>query len=99
MPNLVSLELNLYGPDIGCMWNNLTLPQLQEGNFMFSMEDPWQKSELFALLDRSSCSLCTLHISTGISEDDLVECVERIPSLRNVVWRSWEDNSESPLPD
>ncbi|KIM89207.1 hypothetical protein PILCRDRAFT_215890 [Piloderma croceum F 1598] len=98
MPNLVSLELNLHGSEIGCMWNNLTLPRLQEGNFSFWIEDSWQKSELFALLDRSSCSLCTLHIS-AISEDDLVECVERIPSLRNVIWRSWDDDSESPLSD
>jgi hypothetical protein len=99
MPNLVSLELNLHGTEIGCMWNNLTLPRLQEGNFSFLIEDSWQKSELFALLDRSSCSLCTLHIPNDISEDDLVECVERIPSLRNVIWRSWDDGSESPLPD
>jgi hypothetical protein len=97
MPNLVSLELNLHEMDIGCMWNNLTLPRLQEGNFAFLIEDSWQKSELFALLDRSSCSLCTLHIPNDISEEDLVECVERIPSLRNVIWGSWDD--KSPLPD
>jgi hypothetical protein len=73
---------------------------LREGNFSFLVEDSWQKSELFALLDRSSCSLCTLHISNNISEDDLVECVERTPSLRSIIWRSRDDDeSESPLPD
>ncbi|KIM86045.1 hypothetical protein PILCRDRAFT_816588 [Piloderma croceum F 1598] len=97
MPNLISLELNLHETDIGCMWNNLTLPRLQTGNFTFLIEDSWQKSELFALLDRSSCSLRTLHIPNDISEEDLVECVERIPSLRNVIWGSWDD--ESLLPD
>ncbi|KIM89641.1 hypothetical protein PILCRDRAFT_812464 [Piloderma croceum F 1598] len=98
MPNLVSLELNLLDTDIGCMWNNLTLPRLQEANFSFFIEDSWQKLELFALLDRSSCSLCTLYISNNISEEDLVECVERIPSLRNVILRScWDD--KYPLSD
>jgi hypothetical protein len=101
MPNLVSLELNLQDTDIGCMWNNLTLPRLQEANFSFFMGNhSWQKLELFALLDRSSCSLCTLHISNKISEEDLVECVERIPSLRNVNLQScWGDGSSYPLPD
>jgi hypothetical protein len=97
MPNLVSLELRLHDTDIGCIWHNLTLPQLQEANFFFYIVDSWQKLELFALLDRSSCSLCTLHIPNDISEEDLVECVERIPSLRNVILRSWDD--DYPLPD
>ena len=61
------------------------------------IQDSWQKSELFALLDRSSCSLCTLHIPIGVPEDDLVECVERIPSLRNFIWRPWVDPDSDPI--
>jgi hypothetical protein len=72
MPNLVSLELSLHEVDIRCMWNNFMLPQLQEGDFSFLIEDSWQKSELFALLDHLSCSLCTLHISNDISEDSSI---------------------------
>jgi hypothetical protein len=97
MPNLVSLELNVDLMDIGSIWNNLTLPRLQEASFSFLMGDSWQKLEFFALLDRSSCPLRTLSIPCETCEEDLVECVERIPSLRNVIRKSWFD--ESPLPD
>jgi hypothetical protein len=85
MPNLVSLELQVE-IDIGLFWDNLTLPRLREGNFGFWFDDSWPKSELFTLLDHSSCPLCTLQITRFISEEDLVECVERIPTLRNVIW-------------
>jgi hypothetical protein len=83
MPNLVSLELEVEY-NISLFWNNLTLPKLREGSFGFWFQSSWPKSELFALLDRSSCPLHTLQITRFISEEDLVECVERIPSLRNV---------------
>jgi len=43
MPNLVSLELNVDLMDIGSIWNNLTLPRLQEASFSFLMGDSWQK--------------------------------------------------------
>lgn len=85
MPNLVSLELNGDLMNVGCIWNNLTLPRLQEAFFSFLMGDSWQKLEFFALLDRSSCPSHTLSIPFDMCEEDLVECVERIPSLRNVI--------------
>jgi hypothetical protein len=95
MPNLVSLELHIQH-HIGIFWNTLTLPKLREGGFWFWFDDSWPKSELFALLDRSSCPLCTLQITGFISEEDLVECVERIPTLRNVIWDS-ENKSRLPV--
>jgi hypothetical protein len=91
MPNLVSLELE-DEHRIEFFWNNLTLPRLRECGFSFWFEDSWPKSELFALLDRSSCHLCTLQITNFISEEDLVECVERIPTLRNVIWGPKNDS-------
>ena len=95
MPNLVSLDLQVM-QGIELFWNNLTLPRLRECDFGFWFEDSWPKSELFALLDRSSCPLCTLQITGFISKEDLVECVERIPTLRNVVWSS-QKNTRLPL--
>jgi len=96
IPNLVSLELEMV-ESMGCLLNNLVLPKLQEANFDIWGENFWPKSELFALLDRSSSSLCRLRIPDDIPEGDLVECVERIPSLRNII--IWDSYVETPLPD
>ena len=95
MANLVSLELEVEHR-IEYFWNNLTLPRLRECSLWFWFEDSWPKSELFALFDRSSCPLCTLHITGFISEEDLVECVERIPTLKNVIW-GFQNDSRLPL--
>jgi hypothetical protein len=94
LPDLVSLRLDIHH-HIEFLWNNLSLPKLQEGSFWFLMEDVWPKSEFFALLDRSSCELRTLQIPEYMSEDDSVECVERIPSLRSLNWRSAAPNERA----
>ena len=95
MPNIVSLELDLkHGIDF--FWNYLTLPRLRECTLGFWFEDSWPKSGFFSLVDRSSCPLRTLRVSRWISEEDLVECVERMPTLRNVTW-GFENNTRTPL--
>jgi len=40
--------------------------------------------QFFALLDRSSCSLRTLEIPDFTRDSDVIECVQRIPTLRNI---------------
>jgi hypothetical protein len=90
LPNLISLTLGIYRDrSIKYLWNNLTLPKLRECRFGYfsnrtSPKDPWSTAKLFALLDRSSCSLHTLEIPPFTSDADVVECVQRIPSLRNI---------------
>ncbi|KIM77155.1 hypothetical protein PILCRDRAFT_12323 [Piloderma croceum F 1598] len=89
LPNLISLTLGIYRDrDIRYLWHGLTLPKLRECMFGFSSRtspmDPWSTAKLFALLDRSSCSLHTLEIPPFTSDADVVECVQRIPSLRNI---------------
>ena len=90
LPNLISLTLGIYRDrDIKYLWHNLTLPKLRECMFGYfsrrtSPKDPWSTAKLFALLDRSSCSLHTLEIPPFTSDTDIVECVQRIPSLRKI---------------
>jgi hypothetical protein len=89
LPNLISLTLGIYRDrNIKYLWHNLTLPKLRECMFGISSrtspKDPWSTAKLFALLDRSSCSLHTLEIPPFTSDADVVECVQRIPSLRNI---------------
>ena len=40
--------------------------------------------QLFALLERSSCSLRTLEIPDFTCDTNVIECVQRIPTLRNI---------------
>ena len=90
LPNLVSLTLGVYqDEDLTRLWDNLTLPKLCEGIFGFPNENwpqsPWwSMPQLFALLDRSSCSLRTLAIPDFTCDSDVIECVQRIPTLRNI---------------
>jgi hypothetical protein len=95
LPNLISLTLGLYRDrSIKYLWHNLTLPKLRECMFGYfsrrtSPKDPWSTAKLFALLDRSSCSLHTLEIPPFTSDADVFECVQRIPSLRNIKFGSY----------
>jgi hypothetical protein len=90
LPNLISLTLGIYRDrNIKYLWDGLTLPKLCECRFGYfsnrtSPEDPWSTAQLFALLDRSSCSLHTVEIPPFTSDADVFECVQRIPSLRNI---------------
>ena len=90
LPNLVSLTLGVYqDDDITHLWDNLTLPKLREGIFGFaqgigSQSIWWSMPQLFALLDRSSCSLRTLEIPDFTCDTNVIECVQRIPTLRNI---------------
>jgi F-box-like len=90
LPNLVSLTLGVYQDnDITRLWDNLTLPKLCEGIFGFARGNGsqwtwWSMPQLFALLDRSSCSLRTLEIPDFTCDTNVIECVQRIPTLRNI---------------
>jgi hypothetical protein len=75
--------------------NHFTLPSLCDlhilalglGSFDCLPDDTWPKSELIALVDRSSCPIKSLYFSNkNIHEDHLVDLVRRMPlSMRRLV--------------
>jgi hypothetical protein len=96
VPQLRSFELHPHG-DVGPLLDVLVLPSLRIMHIEFRDWDIprlWPKSRVLALLSRSSCSIERLILAGKmISEDDLVECVERVPSLRDLVVTFREEES------
>jgi hypothetical protein len=76
--------------------DNLTLPHLCELNIGNSGSGEFLYSAVCALISRSSCHLQRLSIDhrDGIKDDDLIACLEKIPSVTHL--RLVSDSANSP---
>jgi hypothetical protein len=76
--------------------DNLTLPNLCELNIVNSGSGDFLYSAVCALISRSSCHLQRLSIDhrDGIKDDDLIACLEKIPTVTHL--RLVSESAHSP---
>jgi hypothetical protein len=84
MPELSRLRLASFG-DMGRLLDNLVVPSLREIHLESNLGVMWPKSQLIALISRSSSPIEFLTIQQiGFIELDVAECFQSIQTLQDM---------------